>query len=151
MLPATSSWKLRPVLLLMLALSAVLSLPSAQADDAAAKTASLPTFMILLRDGAAYQASRSDEEHRARVAEYGAWARDLARQGLLIEADELSNTQWTISNGQVRQRPIRAGREHTIVGYFLIRARNVDEAVAIAKQCPHVRYRGSVDVRPIQV
>ena len=34
-------------------------------------------------------------------------------------------------------------------GYFVIRARDLDEAIAIAKDCPQLRHGGCVVLRPI--
>jgi hypothetical protein len=36
-----------------------------------------------------------------------------------------------------------------IGGYFIIRARNMDEAMKIATECPHLKYGGKIDIRPI--
>jgi hypothetical protein len=37
-----------------------------------------------------------------------------------------------------------------LTGLFIIRAASEAEALAIARTCPHLRYGGRVDVRPIE-
>ena len=43
-----------------------------------------PRFLLLLFEGPAFDSLSSS--HEARVAEYGNWARDLARKGQLVDA-----------------------------------------------------------------
>jgi hypothetical protein len=40
-------------------------------------------------------------------------------------------------------------RENAIGGYFLIRARDYQQAVSIAENCPHLRYGGTIEIRQI--
>lgn len=52
--------------------------------------------------------------------------------------------ETTITDG-----PFAEGKE-VIGGYVLVRARSLAAAVALAKKCPGLDYRMSVEVRPIQ-
>jgi len=40
-------------------------------------------------------------------------------------------------------------RKTAIAGYFLIRARDYQEAIAIAESCPHAKYGGTIEIRQI--
>jgi hypothetical protein len=42
-----------------------------------------------------------------------------------------------------------AETKEQLAGFYLIEARNIDEAVAWAKKMPHVAHGGSVEIRPI--
>jgi hypothetical protein len=99
-----------------------------------------PAFLLLLMDPDSPAPGRSHEEL---VAEYSAWARQLHREGRLIDAAELAD------GGRVLGAP--AGREATEVGgYFMIRAVDLEEAAAVAAKCPHLKYGGAVEVRAVR-
>jgi len=41
--------------------------------------------------------------------------------------------------------------EHSSLGgYFLIKAQDMNAALAIARTCPHLKYGGSIEIRPIE-
>ena len=42
-----------------------------------------------------------------------------------------------------------AESKEAIGGYFLLQADDLDEAVAVAKQCPALEYGSTVEVRPV--
>jgi hypothetical protein len=90
--------------------------------------------------------SLTPAEEAARVAEYGAWARTEAAEGRLISGDKLGDQAAVV--GDARGLGSVSLREPS--GFFLIRAATLDEAVATASRCPHVRHGGTVLVRPIE-
>jgi hypothetical protein len=101
-----------------------------------------PEFMLLIRATGMEQAPPNDQL----VVEYGQWARDLAAEGRLVSADELATrTAWV---SDVPRSPEERERA-TIEGFFLVRARDYDEAVALARGHPHVGYGGTIEVRAI--
>ena len=106
----------------------------------------LPRFALFL-----YQppASLADPTGRAdRVAEYRAWARSLAEQGLLVGADKLSRHGLLLSGTGTNERLVESP-EGVVSGFFLIRARSLEEALALARSCPHLRHGGRIALRPI--
>lgn len=93
----------------------------------------------------------SPDEHDAVVAEFRDWAIELARDGRLVDAAEL------LEEGSVAQAShqgvVLTGLpmiEERATGYFLIRASSRAEAEAIARECPHLKRGGSVEVREIR-
>jgi hypothetical protein len=42
-----------------------------------------------------------------------------------------------------------AESKEAVAGYFLLRVASLDEAVAIAKECPVLAYGAAVEVRPV--
>ena len=66
-----------------------------------------------------------------RVDEYRGWARDLRAENVVIDGVKLKSAPSPLS------------------GYFMIRARDLDEAKRIAASCPHVRHGGTIEVREI--
>ena len=111
---------------------------------ASASADSTPRFLLLLYDSADPARTPSAERMPAIIAEYSAWARSLATEGQLVSAEKLSDTppQWL--GGSVRT--VDGAR---VGGFFLIRARDLSEARQIAERCPHLKYGGRIELRPI--
>lgn len=97
-------------------------------------------FMLLLYEGPAYE--RADRE-ADRVAEYAAWAR---AQGARIALGEKLAEEERVLGGS--PDPGGAAPE-VLAGFFIIDADGWDEAMAIARDCPHLRYGGRIAVREI--
>jgi hypothetical protein len=86
------------------------------------------TYVLLLSPGSTYltpQPGRLEE----RRAEYARWADSLARVGKLDVEGHLEPP------GNV------------VDGLFIIRAANDSDAARIAATCPHIKYRGHIEVR----
>lgn len=99
-------------------------------------------FMLLLFEGPEYDslsATRAD-----RVAEYRAWAEKLAGRGQLIDGAELAPAEDRLGP---MSGPGSGGG--LIAGFFIVRAKNAAEALAIARTCPHLLHGGGVAVRPL--
>ena len=80
------------------------------------------------------------------VAEYSAWAGELARRGLLVEAEKLASADLRFGTASAIE-PSPGSSAPT--GFFLIRAGNASEAEAIARSCPHLKHGGEVSLRPV--
>ena len=109
-----------------------------------ASTDSTPRFLLLLYDSSDPAKTPSAERMPAIIAEYSAWARSLATNRQLVSAEKLSDAppQWL--GGSVRT--VDGAR---VGGFFLIRARDLSEARQIAERCPHLKYGGRIELRPI--
>ena len=80
------------------------------------------------------------------VAEYSAWAGELAQRGLLVEAEKLASADLRL--GSARGIDASLGSSGP-TGFFLIRAASASEAEAIARSCPHLKHGGEVSLRPV--
>jgi hypothetical protein len=87
--------------------------------------------------------------HGERVAEYTAWAGSLAQRGYLVDGAELSSSGVLLASSQSRTDAVPTSSQGVLAGYFIIRAADRDEAERIARECPHLKYRGTVSLRPI--
>ncbi len=106
-------------------------------------------YLLLLYEDASYQAP-SAAEHPARVHEYSEWARGLARKGLLVAGEELGEGGKVLEAQPAGVRDhVPAGEAGVVAGYFVIAASNLDEALLIARGCPHLRHGGRVSLRAI--
>ena len=95
------------------------------------------------------------ESERDKVmAEYGAFTESIVKSGHYKGGDELqpvaTATTVRVRNGKpmITDGPFAETREQ-LGGYYLIEAKDLDEANAIAARIPSAR-DGSVEVRPIQ-
>ena len=101
-----------------------------------------PAFMLLLRSTDKSLTGNESE----RVLEYGRWAGELLRNGQFVDAGRLAETSRLLGMED------RAATNITPVsGYFIIRAADLDHAVDIARNCPHIAYGGELEVRPIDL
>ena len=82
------------------------------------------------------------------VAEYKAWAMRLRDSGALVAAEKLAaNPVTMLSASGATEMP--RGTADELGGFFLIQADSA-EAYRIARECPHLRHGGTVQVRRIQ-
>ena len=103
-------------------------------------------FLLLLRTPAA-SFNRDVPPERLRK-EYAAWGQGLAQRGIFLAGEELDE-----GGRLVRPAAVTTGRlaeaRGAVAGYFLIRASGYDDAVAIARDCPHLNYGGDIEVRAL--
>ena len=108
-----------------------------------ALTADAPQFLILVHGGD--RAARTAVEQKAVVQEYVAWAHALRDGNHLVSADELAETSRVLT----ARNPAGAERKASAGGYFLVTAKDLDGALALAKDCPALKHGGSVEVTAI--
>jgi hypothetical protein len=88
------------------------------------------------------------------VAAYGAYSEALRKAGVSVTADRLqatsSATTVRIVDGKTRilDGPYADTKEQ-LGGFYIIDAKNLDEALSWAERCPATAHGGSVEVRPI--
>jgi len=83
-------------------------------------------------------------EEAQMVSEYTQWATKLGESGHLESAEKLSDQSEWLGNASVRNN------ESHMVGYFVLLAKDYDEALSLAKTHPHMGYGGGVELRPIE-
>jgi hypothetical protein len=94
------------------------------------------------------QAAADSVAEQAIVAEYRAWAGRLRDSGALVMAEKLADDPLTmLTAAGATQLPRNSADE--LGGFFLIQADSA-EAFRIARECPHLRHGGTVQVRRIQ-
>ena len=110
------------------------------------------TYLLLLqRQWPDIDAIDTAERERRR-AEYWTWTQSLTRQGRFVAAGELATTPgMRVSAAGLLPLAPRERDERFVVGMFIIRAESPEEASRIARESPHVRYGGTVQVRAMTV
>jgi hypothetical protein len=95
----------------------------------------------------------SEAERQACYVKSAGLARDLAAEGKFISANPLqpvaTATSVRLREGTrlVTDGPFAETREH-LGGYYLIEAKDLDEAIAVASKIPAAAW-GTVEVRPV--
>ena len=98
-------------------------------------------------------ANQSEEESQAVNQEYMAFTKDIIDRGLMKGGEALQATA-TATTVRVRDGetlttdgPFAETKEQ-LGGFYLVEAKDLDEAIEVAARIPDVR-RGSIEVRPI--
>jgi len=109
-----------------------------------------PEYMLLFR-GNEWHKGLSPEEMQAVSSQWMAWFKRLIEQGKAVAGSPLEREGKVVSgtNGRVVADGPFAESKEAIGGYFLLKVPTMDEAVAIAKQCPGLPYGAKIEVRPV--
>ena len=107
-------------------------------------------FLYLFRGGDAREAAGSPEHMQAHMGRWMKWMDDLAKAGKMTGGLPLKSDGKTVnSQGLVTDGPFAEGKE-IVGGYMTIKAADMNEALAISKDCPIFEFDGTVEVREIQ-
>ena len=110
-----------------------------------------PEYLLLFRGNDWYK-GLSPEEMQKIAGTWMAWFKRLTDEGICLAGQPLEREGRLVSgkNGRVVSDGPFAESKEAIGGYFLLRVNTIDEAVAIAKECPGLAYGIQVEVRPVR-
>jgi hypothetical protein len=110
-------------------------------------------YLLLIYDNEAEFQARSEASNKAMTQEYVEFTQSIVKAGQFKAADRLKpvSTASTVRvrNGKtaITDGPFAETREQ-LGGYYLVDAKDLDEAIAIAARIPSAR-TGSIEVRPV--
>ncbi|MEO8100591.1 MAG: YciI family protein [Acidobacteriota bacterium] len=110
-------------------------------------------YMLLIYEDEKYFEKMSEAEGREMMGEYGAFGKSIRESGNHETSAQLQATKNAttvrVRDGKqlVTDGPFAETREQ-LGGYYLIEAKDLDEAIGIAARIPSSR-RGSIEVRPL--
>jgi hypothetical protein len=107
-------------------------------------------FMLVLRSVPGESSATSSDEVMNRVKEYSHWASEMRKKGMMVGGEKLKDEARVLTVTDGRVAVIESLPDNPIAGYFLIRAQDFRQATAIAQDCPHLRYGGTIEVRQIE-
>jgi hypothetical protein len=116
----------------------------------------MPQYLFLLYDDETRWAAPTDDEIAAEMARHGAFAEAVAAtEGAELlggNALQSTGTATTVRRDSQDAEPMItdgpfAEVKEALGGYYLIGARDLDQALELARRCPVSR--GGVEVRPI--
>jgi hypothetical protein len=111
-------------------------------------------YILLIYENEATWAALSEEEQYRCFGEYMAFTEDLKSKGQYLHGEPLqpvaTATSVRVENGGVltSDGPFAETREQ-LGGFYLVEAKDLDEAIALAARIPAARMGGTVEVRPI--
>jgi hypothetical protein len=108
----------------------------------------MATFMLLLKGGEF--TGYSPEDYQKILQDYFGWSQKLRNQRKYKGGDELkgSGRVLAMKDGRVVDGPFTETKE-VVGGYFLIEEPSLEAAIATARDCPHLKYKGTVELREI--
>ena len=112
-------------------------------------------YLLLIYGDEAHWAGLSKEESDAIFDEYRTFTESIAAQGIMQGGAALTpvSTARTVrvreGRSTVSDGPFAETREQ-LGGYYLVEAKDLDEAISIAARIPSARY-GTIEVRPVVV
>jgi len=110
-------------------------------------------YLLLIYENEAIMADRSPEARKKLFADYNAFSKSIVESGHFKAGDALQPTSTAttvrVRDGKqlVTDGPFAETREQ-LGGYYLVEAKDLDEARAIAARIPSA-VTGSIEVRPI--
>ena len=111
----------------------------------------MPQYMLLLRDDPAVFAHLSPEETQKVLQRYGDWRRSLP--GRIVGGHKLKDGEGRVMRSENNKPIVTDGpfteTKEVMGGAFILEAADYDQAVEVAKTCPHMDF-GSIEVRLIE-
>ncbi|MDE2016360.1 MAG: YciI family protein [Hyphomicrobiales bacterium] len=110
-------------------------------------------YMLLIHADETAFAAMPKAQAEAGLAAYGAYTKAMNDAGVLKGGDRLRPTAMTTTvtakggKAVVVDGPFAETKEQ-LGGYYLIEAKDLDEAISWASRCPGVHH-GAVEIRPI--
>ncbi len=110
-------------------------------------------YMCLIYNDQQAGAAASEGDRNAMMAAYGEFTESIRTSGHMLGGDALhpatTATTVRVRNGEtlVTDGPFAETKEQ-LGGYYLIEAKDADEAISIAARIPGATY-GSIEVRPV--
>ena len=112
-------------------------------------------YLLLIYDDENVLHSRDEEDMKAFMEAYREYTDDIKAKGQMVAGDALQPTT-TATSVRVRDGkaittdgPFAETKEQ-LGGYYLVEAKDLDEAIALAARIPTARC-GTIEVRPIWV
>jgi len=111
-------------------------------------------YLLLIYQNEAQAGAASPAQMAAMHQEYGSFTQSIVKSGNFKAGDALQATS-TATTVRVRDGktmttdgPFAETREQ-LAGYYLVEAKNLDEATSLASRIPSAKF-GSIEVRPIR-
>jgi hypothetical protein len=113
----------------------------------------MPQYALLLSSPHNFHGNLSPEEIQAVIARYAAWRDGMIKQNLLRGSQKLvdrTGRRMRTQNGKlfVTEGPFSESQE-VLGGFFVIEVPGYNEAVEIAKTCPHMVDGNLIEIREL--
>jgi hypothetical protein len=110
-------------------------------------------YMLLLHEDPSSFATMSPEQIQKVIEKYMAWGARLKQAGVLASSHKLTDESGKVMRGKapgvrVTDGPYSETKE-IFAGYYLVEAESYDRAMDLARDCPHLEYGGTIEVRQV--
>jgi len=99
-------------------------------------------YMMILKEDAKFKPGDPMEMFQ----EYAAWMEGLFEKGVQITGQELKDNAWEVSAAGTKT--IGSEADSRVTGYFIIQANTEDQALAVVRDNPHIKYGGTIELKP---
>jgi hypothetical protein len=110
-------------------------------------------FMFFIRNEGADFSKYSASDFQALLKKYQAWTQKIKTEGHFLAGEKLANDlgkSLRVKQGQIVVDGPYADSKEAIGGFFMISARDLNEALEVGKGCPALSYGGSLEVREVE-
>ena len=109
----------------------------------------MPDYLYIYRDTFPPMQNLSAEEKGAMMQKWGEWFGKLKNAGVLVDmGGHLSpKDAKVITSDGITDGAIKNSDDRVLMGYTVVKAENIDEAVELAKDCPGPSHGCLVEVR----
>lgn len=94
-------------------------------------------YMLLLHEDSQFITG----DPQQRFQEYAQWMGGIYEKGMQIDGQELARKAHNVQT--------QASKKSYTTGYFLLKAATLQQAKEVAQSCPHVKYGGDIEIKPI--
>jgi len=110
-------------------------------------------FALMLNHAPDRYDGLSEDEVMAIIGDYVAWVEEMTREGRYVSGHKLETLPGRVVSRKgdvidVHEGPF-AELPEVLGGFMIIEAENVDEAVELARNHPHLRHNESMEIRAL--
>ena len=114
----------------------------------------MASFMLIARDGPQDFADMSPEDMQGIIEKYVAWGTKLEDAGKKRASNKLRDSEGKVLRGNSGSLTVTDGpfseTKEVVGGYWIIDAADYDEAIELARDCPHIEYGASLEIREVE-
>ena len=115
----------------------------------------MPKYMLLLHDDPSSFGTLSPADIQTVIEKYMAWGKRLRAAGIITESNKLTDAPGRVMRGQGSSARITDGpyseTKEVLGGYYIVEAGSYDQAIERSRDCPHLEYGGTIEIREVDV
>jgi hypothetical protein len=113
----------------------------------------MPTYLLFLHEDPSVFARVSPEEMQAIIQKYSGWKQRMLEAGIITGGEKLQDGTGRVLRRAGEQAAVTDGpyteSKEVIGGFFQIQAKDYEQAVEAARDCPHLEY-GTIEIREVE-
>ena len=110
-------------------------------------------YMLLLHEDPSGFATMSPADIQQVIEKYVTWGDRLKAAGILTDGQKLTDEPGKVIRGSGGKMRVTDGpyseTKEVLGGYYVVEADSYEQAVERTKECPHLEYGGTIELREI--